>query len=426
MLSLDRTQQPPYKLIDKIHIIRAKPQKLDNSLPVYVIEAGEQDLVRLEFIFEAGTYYQPYSLVANFTNSLLSEGTKKRTSAEISEKLDFYGAFLEADTGKHSASIVLYTLNKYLAETLEMLEDILKNPTFPQKELETLIRKKKQKFIVENTKVETIAKGLFAESIFGKQHPYGKIVQLQDFDRVKQEWLVDFYQQHYHSKNCKIIVAGKIENSLLSLLNKYFGENDWEKSSPTKSFFIPILPTDEKKIYLPKKDAVQSAIRIGRVLFSKQHPDYQPLQVLNTVLGGYFGSRLMKNIREEKGFTYGIYSLVASYRTTGYFLITAEVGKDTREAAVKEIYAEMKKLRDEFISQEELSLVKNSLLGELLRIFDGPFALAETFKSLLEYDLDYEYYERLIETVKTITAFDLYELADIYFRPEYLTEIVVG
>jgi len=223
----------------------------------------------------------------------------------------------------------------------------------------------------------------------------------------------------------KILVAGKIEPELRRLLNTQFGQasaNDVEKDR----FSRDINTTAERIHTVEKSDAIQSAIRIGRPLFNREHEHFPGMQVLNTVLGGYFGSRLMANIREDKGYTYGIGSGLASMNEHGYFFISTEVSVDVTSQAIAEIYKEIKQLREELIPHEELELVRNYMIGTFLRNTDGPFALADRKKALIGYDLDYSYYERYFETVKCITPAELRDLANLYWQEEDLIDLVAG
>ncbi|GAI82885.1 unnamed protein product, partial [marine sediment metagenome] len=388
--------------------------------------AGNLDIIKIEFIFKAGSRFEPMPLVSSATNAMLNEGTANRTSEQIAETFDYYGAFFQLNVDRDTAGIVLFTLKKYLNETLAVVEDIIKNSTFPEKELEIYINKQKQHFIVEKNKVKTLARDKFLEAIFGKDHPYGYENSLEDFNRVTTTQLVDFYKKFYHAKNCQIIVAGKIDSNLINIFGKYFGENDWKGNG---SFFdrpIPVTSPKQGEYYIKKNKAVQSAIRIGKALINKTHTDYHGIQVLNTILGGYFGSRLMKNIREEKGYTYGISSLIISLHHSGYLTIVSEVGADVYKKAIREIYKEIKILREKPVPQDELTLVKNYLLGELLRMFDGPFALADSFRSILEYGLNYDFFNKGIDTVKNITPEEILSLAQKYLNEGSFTQVVAG
>ena len=426
MQTIDRTVSPAFKTVEKIEMIQATKKKLRNSIPVYSINAGSQELIKVEFFFSAGMFQQTKPLQAATVNAMLEEGTLKMTAAQIADAVDYYGAFLEVGVSQDHASVVLYTLNKHLKSTLSVVEDVIKNATFPEDELDTHLTNKKQKFHVNNQKVATVARKRFTELIFGEKHPYGINVQEADFEKIKRTDLIDFYRSFYCSGNCKIVLAGKINDDVFSLLDEHFGDNDWSSVNSLKKNTVEIISCKEREQLIFKEDALQSAIRIGKVLFNKTHPDFQSLQILNTVYGGYFGSRLMSNIREDKGYTYGIGSGIASLQNSGYFFISTEVGVDVCKNAINEIYLEMDRLRNELIPADELQLVKNYLLGTFLRSVDGPFAMADRFKGILEYNLGYDYFDKYIATIKGISASQLRDLANTYFDKESMIELVVG
>lgn len=407
-------------------MIHAGEKRLRNNIPVYAINAGTQDIIKIEFLFAAGMYQQQMPLQASAVNSMLEEGTSKMNAAQIADAVDFYGAFLEVSVEQDNASVVLFTLNKHLKATLPMIEQIIKDAVFPQYELETHLKNKKQKFLVNNQKVATIARKRFSELIFGEQHPYGRDVKDSDFEALERKHLVEFYKTNYRSNNCKIILAGKVDDDVYTQLDRCFGGNDWNAVSELPVKNTPIQTAEQHEHVIFKADALQSAIRIGKLMFNKTHPDFHPMQVLNTLYGGYFGSRLMSNIREDKGYTYGIGSGMVSLKNGGYFFITTEVGVDVCKDALKEIYFEMNRLREDVVSEEELKLVKNYMLGTFLRNVDGPFALADRFKSILEYNLGYDYFDKYIETVKNISAVQLKDLANTYFKKESMIELVAG
>jgi zinc protease len=426
MQTLDRKTSPAFKTVEKIEMIKAGEQRLRNNIPVYSINAGTQELIKIEFLFSAGMYQQEIPLQAVTVNTMLEEGTSKLTAAQIAEKVDYYGAFLETGISQDTASIVLYTLNKHLKSTLPVVEQVIKDAIFPQQELDTHIRNKKQQFYVNEQKVANVARKRFTELLFGEKHPYGINVKETDFEVINRSHLNAFYSKFYRSNNCKIILAGKIDDTVLSLLDHHFGGNDWNGSSDLTRENISITTSSELENVILKKDAVQSAIRIGKILFNKTHPDFQSLQVLNTVFGGYFGSRLMSNIREDKGYTYGIGSGIASLQNSGYFFISTEVSVDVCKDAINEIYFEMNRLREELIPADELQLVKNYLLGTFLRSVDGPFAMAERFKGIMEYNLGYDYFDNYIATIRSVSASQLQDLANLYFDKNSMIELVVG
>jgi predicted Zn-dependent peptidase len=426
METINRKKSPAFKTIEKIAMIKASEQHLRNKIPVYSINAGTQELIKIEFLFSAGMYQQEVPLQATTVNAMLEEGTSKLNASQIADSIDYYGAFLETGVSQDHASIVLYTLNKHLKSTLPIVEQIIKDSVFPQQELDTHIRNKKQTFLVNNQKVGNVARKHFTELLFGEYHPYGINVKETDFDFVKRTHLNDFYSRFYRANNCKIILAGKVDDGVLNLLDDYFGGNDWIAINDLTTKAKKIITSKVSEHLILKEDALQSAIRIGKVLFNKTHSDFQSLQVLNTVFGGYFGSRLMSNIREDKGYTYGIGSGVVSLQNSGYFFISTEVGVEVCQNTINEIYFEMNRLREELVPEEELQLVKNYLLGMCLRSVDGPFALAESFKGIMEYNLGYNYFDQYIATIRNVSASQLRDLANSYFDKNSMIELVVG
>jgi zinc protease len=425
--SLDRTQAPAFGKVS--HIDLAEPTKtvLGNGIPVHYINAGTQDLIKIEFIFKAGKWFEQKKLVAHTVGNMISEGTSKFTAAEIADKIDFYGAFLQSEVTDDTGSVCLFTLTKYLEQTLETLYEVLTDATFPQHELHTYIQNQQQKLKVNNERVDYIARKHLNQSLFGAKHPYGYYSNESDYGQLTREDLLDFYTKYYKNNTYEIIASGHVDASAIAMIEKYFGKD--KRTSVADNITFPEIDRSEyagKKDHLPKKDALQAAIRIGRPLLKRTHLDYQGMQVLNTILGGYFGSRLMANIREDKGYTYGIGSGVGSLLKQGYFFISTEVGADISKDAVKEIFAELKRLREELVPQSELQLVKNYMMGSFLRSIDGPFALADKYKTIAPFGLGYEYYDKLFETINTITPEQIQTLANKYFKEEDLYGLVVG
>lgn len=424
---LNRTQAPEFKTIDRIDVLKAKHSKLHNGLDVFCLSAGSQEIVKIEFIFRAGMYFQPQTLIASTTNSLLESGTKSYTANELSDGIDFLGSFLELQVEQDFASVTLFSLNKYLDKSLHFIEEIIKYPVFPADEFSIHIANKKQKHAINSQKVNVLARRKFSELLFGANHPYGRDVKQEDYNRIKISELQNFFQLHYNSSNCTIFASGKLPTNLIETLNLHFGSSAWGQTTH-KSEFKPVAVEilSERKHFLKKEDAIQTAIRIGRLLFNKTHPDYFKFQVLNTILGGYFGSRLMANIREDKGYTYGIGSGLNNLVAGGYFFISTEVGAEVTEQTLAEIYSELALLRNKLVDDTELETVRNYILGNFLRSVDGPFALADKFKSIWEFDLDYDYFDKYFEAVKNVTPQQIRDLANKYLQENDLVECVVG
>jgi zinc protease len=417
--------QPPVFPVEKVVIPEAAEFRLKNGVPVFFIESGTEEIVRLEFTFSAGQEKEYLPLLASTANMMLTEGSRNYTSEEINRILDYYGAFLNLSADKDRAGIVIYFLNKHLEKILELCQEILFRPIFPDKELNSLMMKRLQWFFVNREKVQILASDQFFESIFGKPHPYGHQLAEQDFNNITPTLLSDYHAKYYTAGNMAIIASGKIPGSMFDLLNSHFGHLS-NKNTITGENNSEIGGGKKKNIHIDKPGAIQSAIRIGSTTINKRHPDYPGLKILNAILGGYFGSRLMKNIREEKGLTYGISSSITSLNLSGYKVISTEVGVKNCRTASDEIYKEIRILQNEPVEKAEMELVRNFMAGEMVRMFDGPFALAESFKSTWEFGLDTSYFYRLAEKIKTIDPDEITQLARTYYNIDDLYEVTAG
>lgn len=424
MSQLNRKSAPIINPISTIPFILPEKWNLSNGIPVWSLKAGSQELVKIDFIFDAGSWYQSQNLVAGLSNAFLNQGSTKYTAQEIAEVFDSRGAYLQLSADQQFGNVSILTLTKYLNDILNVTADIIKHPTFPEKEVATHIAKRKQQFIVENNKVKTLALKKFTQVLFGKGHPYANTNTINDFDKLTREDVRLFHSENYRFNRCKIVVAGNFDNSLNSLLDAYFGDhfNDGDTIQPAHK----PQPAVEKQHFIKKDDAVQSAVRIGKQLVNRDHPDFHGLSILTTILGGYFGSRLMANIREEKGYTYGIGATIVTFQHASYITISTEVGTDVCKQAVAEIYSEIEKLIHEPVQAEELDVVKNYLMGDMLRNFDGVFALSGSLRTLVESALDYSHYETYIDELKNITPERLQWLAQLYFQPDSWYEVVAG
>jgi predicted Zn-dependent peptidase len=420
---MNRSIAPEFNPVKNIALSNPQKNILDNGIPLFYFNAGSQEVIRIEVVIKAGSRYQSAPLIAHIVNNMLNEGTKSHTAAKIAETFEYYGAYLHTECNLDYATVTLYLQTKHLTILLPLLAELLTEATFPQHELDIYLENAKQKFLINQQKVNYLARKHFAHALYGNSS-YGFMVNIDHYNNVNQSSLIDFYNQFYCADNMMLIVSGKVGESEINAINSIF--SNIHKSFNQLNTSLQLPQYNPSKHHIPKKDAVQNAIRIGKVLFNKTHKDYFDFQVLNTVLGGYFGSRLMSNIREDKGYTYGIGSAIVSLQDSGYFFISTEVGADVSNAAIEEIYNEINQLIHQPVSQEELDLVKNYLAGTLLRSLDGPFALAEKFLSAHFYGYDMYYYDNMLQHIHAITPERIQELANTYLQVDTLTEIVVG
>ncbi|MBC7867316.1 MAG: insulinase family protein, partial [Gloeobacteraceae cyanobacterium ES-bin-316] len=365
---------------------------LDNGVPVYTINAGAQEVIQIELVFYAGNWYEQRQGIAAATNFMLKNGTIQKTALQINEAFDYYGAYCNRTCYNETAVLTLHTLTKYLEELLPVMNEMLTECTFPDQELEIFKQNSKQRLVVNLQKPEFVAGRLIDSYLYGDQHPYGKYTLAENIDELTAAELKEFYNQYYLQGKCAIFVSGQLPGNLQSLLNSFFGKLNLSKPNFTSSV-IEVKPAVQKKYRIENDaNAVQGAIRIAQPFPNRHHADFKKAVVLNNVFGGFFGSRLMNNIREEKGYTYGIHSYFQNHIQQSAWMISTEAGKDVSEATIEEVYKEMKKLREEPVDDEELLLVQNYMMGGILGDLDGPFHIMAKWKNIILNNLDEHYF----------------------------------
>ncbi|MFO8236507.1 MAG: pitrilysin family protein [Bacteroidales bacterium] len=420
-------QIPPKTVpVDSFDTPKAEISKLSNDIPLYIIHAGTEDIVKIDIQFRAGDWFHNKPLVAESTSEMLTEGTKNMTSAEIAYKMDFYGAILRSVSNKDTATITALTLKKHLEPILQILSDIIKHPEFPEKEFITYLENKKQQFHLEHSRVNTLSREKFHEAIFGRKHPYGRITEYEDHERLSRNDLIQFHASYYTPENCHILITGNTDANTCSVIDKYLGNGDWKTGKQIKIPPYSIQPADQQEIFTKKPDAVQAAIRMGYSLFNKHHPDYLGMKIVTTILGGYFGSRLMKKVREEKGYTYGISAILASFVHEGYFAIVSEVGSNVCRKATGAIKNEIIRLKEEKVGTSEMDMVRNYMTGELMRMFDGPLSTSSSYLTILESQVSEDYFNRLFNKINNITSDEIIELANKYLDEEKMILSIAG
>ena len=423
---LNRLQSPAIK--DAVEFdLQLRPYEkwtLDNGVEVYSINAGAEEVLQLEWIFSSGNWYEEKNMVASATNFLLKNGTIKKTAFDLNEAFEYYGAYLNRNCYSETGTITLHCLNKYTGELLPMVAEIIMESVLPEDELQLFKQNNKQRLEVNLKKGDFVANRLIDTYLYGENHPYGKYSTFAALESLERKQLQDFYDSYYRNGKCVMFVAGKIPEGMFALLNKHFGQLPINQAKTLKNQIIQ--PATEKK-YRVQNDVngVQGAIRIARPFPNRHHPDFLPVLVLNNLFGGFFGSRLMDNIREDKGYTYGIHSYIQNHMHECAWMVSTEAGRDVSEATIKEVYFEMEQLRNELVDDEELLLVKNYMMGSILGDLDGPFHIIAKWKNIILNGLEENYFDKSIQMIKSISALELKELANKYLQPEEFYELVV-
>jgi zinc protease len=424
---IDRKVQPP--IVDAVELdLKLKPYQyftLDNGVPVYAVDAGEEEVLMVEWVFYAGNWYEEKNIVAATTNYLLKNGTTNKTAYQINEHFEYYGAYLNRNCYNETASVTLHSLTKHLPELLPVVAELFNENIFPEKELMIYKQNQKQKLEVNLKKCDFVGNRIIDELLYGLHHPYGKYTSMEEYDAVQQKEAIDFYRRYYTNGKCILFAAGKLPNDIQQQLNKNFGTLPFNKESLPVVDHIAEPASAKHHSLINDPNGVQAAIRIARPFPNRHHPDFIKVQVLNNIFGGYFGSRLMSNIREDKGYTYGIHSYLQNHIQQSAWMISTEAGRHVAEATVSEVYKEMDRLCNEPVDEEELHLVRNYMMGSILGDLDGPFQIIARWKNYILNNLAEDYFYNSLETIKNITAEELMQFAKKYFVKEDFYELTV-
>lgn len=421
---MNRNIEPSIAEISRPSLWEHQQITLPNGIEIVYLHDPNQEVFKMDVVLAAGIYNQSRPVIASSMINMLNEGTRQHSSAEIAELFDYHGAYVDFNCGIHKAELSLISLNKYASQTIRMLAEMTLESTFPQKELETYIRNRKQQHLVNIEKTSYLARMEFIYRMYGKAHPYANCFTLEDFDQVTPELLLDFYQERVQASQCRIMICGNVSDTVLQEVSQAFSLMSSNPVPPDKTYTIQ--PSGPGKYYISKPDAVQTSIRIGKKGVTLLDEDYTYFQLLNMVLGGYFGSRLTSNIREEKGYTYGIGSYNVTMPQAAHWMIATDVNADATEATITECIKEIRRLQEEPIPEEELSLVKSYFNGELLRELDGVFSQSDALKHKLNYGLDNTFYLQTIDKIRSCTPKDIMRLAQKYLNVDDMYIVTAG
>ena len=416
------TQQPDIVIPQSVEMPQTLLSTTTNGVKIYRLESNDFEVVRFTFVFHAGTSMQHKPFSASATANMLSEGSERLTAQQIAETFDFYGSYFDVNIDRDYSYISFCSLLKFFDPTAEVAREILLNPSFPEREFEVYCNKRKQSLKIERQKVDIQSRELFAETLFGAQHPYGISASEELYDELSTTDLRELYAKLYTAENCFVVCSGHITKEVLRKIESIAGALPQGQSHNIE------FPKPEATHYAERNidSALQSSLRIGRLLFGRSHPDFVGMQVVAAILGGYFGSRLMQNLREEHGYTYGVMAAMVNFDKEGYLAIATQVAREQRENALNEIFYEIERLRTEPIDDEELQMVKNVMIGEILRILDGPFGIADVTIENIMCGLDNSATQHSVEQIFAITPAEIKRLAEKYLKREDLVVAIVG
>jgi predicted Zn-dependent peptidase len=363
----------------------------------------------------------PFS--ASAAANLMSEGTAKHSALEIAELLDFHGSNFEVALDRDWAVLNFVSLSKFFPQTVGVAREMLLEPTYADHEVSIYREKRKQRLALERSKVAMRARELFGQALFGDGHPYGVFHDEALYDTLTRSQIVDFRNRHYVAENCFVVCSGRVGQDEIAALSALAGDIPTGGAASEPTFPAPV---SSPRVFVSHDGAVQSAIRMGTLLFPRTHPDFAAMQVLTTALGGYFGSRLVHNLREVRGYTYGVFATMVNLQHAGYMAVATEVAAAATIDSIAQIKHEIERLRTEPIPAEELEMVKNIMTGEVMRILDGPIGIADVTIENACNGTDNSYNSQWLSEVRAVTPERLQELAVKYLDPEKLTTVVVG
>lgn len=408
----------------EIDIIGYETILLDSGIPCYGFNGVPYDIINIDFSFDAGRWTETKPLTASFYAKMFKAGTNKMNAEQLSENIDFWGGTIKISQGYNTVTISVYSILRNLEPVLQILQEIFLESNFNQQKLDFKKDKSINRLKINSRKTEFLADEAFKKMIYGDKHPYGYSMKKEDIENITRNDVVQYFKNNICSNNLTIYVSGKYDNAVIKLIDKYFTLSVF--SDPVDTVFKhQSQPEENKKFHHTIPQAEQASLIIGKEIDTPRDTEFYDFSVLNTILGGYFGSRLMKNIREDKGYTYGIHSEIVNYRHSSLWCISTEVGLEYIEPCKEEIYKEIFRLKNEKIDSQELDRVRNYLMGKMLRYFDGPFNTKNVYKIFWSTNREIEHLSYLINSIKNVTSERLLELANSFFNEESFYEVLV-
>lgn len=426
----DQSKRPVGKPTPQVRLPEIQKSRLSNGLEVWLVEHHELPTIALNLVIQSGSARDPFekSGLASMTADVLDEGTSTRSALDISEELETIGASLFVNASFDGSFLGLNTLSKHVDNALKVYADVLANPTFPQKEFDRLKSQRLTSLIQQKDQPTTIANNVFSSVLYGSNHPYGYNSSGSDssLQRMTREDLVDFYRTHYRPNNSTLIVVGdtkidEIKGKLEAALAQW-------KPAPVPSFSVPKPNGVEKvRVYLvDKPGAPQSEVRIGYPALARSTPDFFPVIVMNRMLGGQFTSRINLNLRERHGYTYGARSSFSFQKGEGPFSASGGIVSEKTDSALREFFYELNLMREQGMTEEELTFVKKGMTGAFLLTFETPSQLAGALQNVVLYNLPETYYSSYLQNIDNVGPDDVRRVANKYLDTQHMAVVVVG
>ncbi len=420
-----RTTPPPLSSFQDLSLQFPGTITLDNGIECYVVNGGDDEMNRVAIYLNGGTMMESKPAQAILTAMILTTGSQSMTPQQVAELFDYYGARKSSDSYDYWSEVSLTSLNDNFSHTMCALCDCIMNPSFAQEELDVFKRRIAGNLSIAMQRVKYKANVCMKQLYYGKCNPLGQAITPEDIMAISREDLIEFHRNYYSADRCKVIIAGKVTDEVIATLNNTLGKWDVKLSNVNVRPWHT-EPSQQMLTIVNHPGAMQSAVHMRIATIKRDHPDYLPLRVLVTLLGGYFGSRLMMNIREDKGYTYGIHAALMGIQHDGTIDIQCECATEHTWNVVKEVRHEMKRLREELVPDQELETVKQHMLSSLAKVHDTPYNIATYVSSTLLFGVYPEYHNEQLECIDTITAERLRDLAVKYLQDDMLRIVIAG
>ncbi|MBQ9077893.1 MAG: insulinase family protein [Muribaculaceae bacterium] len=426
MDTLDRKTPPPVSGFAELHIPEVRHLTLDNGIPLTVLDSGEQEVNRLTLAWDGGIAETRLHAIASLTSNMLREGSRHHSGSEIAETFDYNGSWLKSSVMSHHTSVVAHSLNSRTAEILPILSEIVTEPVFPEKEFSVLREKAARSIELEREKVEYYSSVNLRRMTMGHNHPLAHNDEPDEVRAISTEDLYTHHQRVFNKATCEIFLAGRITPAIEETVNRNFGIGERPAESISLDI-LPFSPSDGDRLKITKRDnALQSSVKIAIPTIGRDHPDYIPLRIAIIALGGYFGSRLMTNIREDKGYTYGINASLLGYREGGLITISSQCDNRYVNPLLDEVKKEITRLASETFPPDELERVKKHVMTQLASTLDSPFTMMDYYENIRYTPTPPDYFPQQIRAVESLTTDDIPRLISKHIDPERLYTSICG
>lgn len=432
-MSLDRTKAPEIREFGNLVMPEVKKSVLANGIPLYELDHGSQEACCLTCVWRGGIAEGKAKALPALVLSMMREGTTAHSGEEIADIIESNGAKLFVSADSHFSTLKLYTLNSRAADVLPLLPEIILHPTFPEKNFEVLREKAAKNEEIKLAKVETQATNAVNRMVMGANHPLAVTETPEDIRAYTRADLVRWHERVFPpvtgesgESSLTLFLAGRITPEIRKMIHDLFGQIPVERREPMPFNIIPFECNGAGEERVRVDGALQSAVRMFMPAIDRNHPDYIVLRLLVMALGGYFGSRLMSNIREDKGYTYGINSYLLGYPEGGLIGISSSTDNSTADALIEETIGEIKRLSTGDFTEDEIERLKQHAMSTLASSLDSSFDIMEYYINGLVAFIPSNYFEEQVKAVKSLTPELLTRVARQYLSLDRLNIAVAG